>query len=84
MQVRLEDCLKAAENEVPARCCVYDEGEVVGEEVFGESVSFDSGEGCQAADCSMGVRVDELKQVASQRLGLLLRGMGDFDVLQQR
>ena len=35
MQARLEDCLKAAKNEVAARCCVDDEGEVVGEEVFG-------------------------------------------------
>ena len=84
MEVRLEDGLEAPEDEVAPRCCVDDEGKVVGDQVFGESVSFDSGERCQAADCSMGVRVDELKQISSERLGLLLRGVRDFDVLEQR
>lgn len=84
MEVRLEHGLEASEDEVSSRCCVDDEGKVVGDEVFRESVSFDSGERRQSADCSMGVRVDELKQVASERLGLLLRWVGDFDVLEQR
>ena len=58
----LEHGLEAAEDEVAARRGVHDECEVVRQEVLGEPVPFDPGEGGETADRAVSVRVDSVRR----------------------
>lgn len=84
MQGGLENRLETAEDEVAPRCRVDDEGQMMWEQIFGESVAFDASRGGETPDGAVGIGVNQLQEISSKVLVLLLGRVRDLDAFQQR
>src|ERR1700722_9505467 len=84
MERGLEYCLKPTEHEVATRCRVHHEPEVGRQEVFGQSVALDAGEGREPSDGPMGIGMEQRQKAPAQRLVLLLCRPRNVELLENR